>query len=109
MEIFFGYIGEIKGLTKKQGVRFVVDLNFFRPADTPKPLNIATRQEVMNMLAKTTPIFDNTCFRVLVQASVYSHLSTTEQQALVRRVGYQSVASIGIESLQGFSLWSSFL
>lgn len=91
------YSFELKGSTKSQSVRFVVDLSELRPADKSNPLSIATTQKVVDVLAERTPGFDDTWYRVLKDWFVYSHLSTSEQQALIAKSGQQTSVVLGFD------------
>ena len=93
----FEYSFELKGSTKSQTVRFVVDLSQLRPADKTNPLSMATTQKVVDSLAERTPGFDDTWYRALARWFVHSHLSATEQQALVAEAGYQTPLILGFD------------
>ena len=91
------YSFELKGSTKSQSVRFVVDLSELRPADKTNPLSMATTQKVVDALAEKTPGFDDTWYRVLKDWFVYSHLSPSEQQALIAKSGQQTSVILGFD------------
>lgn len=91
------YSFELKGSTKSQSVRFVVDLTELRPANKANPLSMATTQKVVNALAERTPGFDDTWYRVLKEWFVYSHLSPTEQRALIAKSGQQTSVILGFD------------
>jgi DMATS type aromatic prenyltransferase len=91
------YSFELKGSTKSQSVRFVVDLTELRPADKTNPLSMATTQKVVDALAERTPGFDDTWFRVLKEWFVYSHLPPSEQQTLIAKAGQQTSIIVGFD------------
>ncbi|KAI4090940.1 MAG: hypothetical protein LQ344_004468 [Seirophora lacunosa] len=93
----FEYSFELKGTTKKQAVRFVVDVSELRPADRNNPLGIATSQQVVDSLAERSPGFDDTWYRSLSLWFVKSNLSMEEQQALIAEVGYQTSVILGFD------------
>lgn len=93
----FEYSFELKGQTKKQAVRFVVDLTQLRPIDKSNPLSIATTQKLVDSLAKKTPSFEDSWYRHLKQWFSYGHLPTNEQQALVDKAGHQSTVVVGFD------------
>lgn len=93
----FEYSFELKGSTKNQAVRFVVDLSHLRPADKTDPLSIATTQKVVDSLAERTPGFDDTWYRALTSWFVHSHLPASEQQALIAETGYQMPVILGFD------------
>lgn len=97
------YSFELKGSTKKQSVRFVVDLTELRPADKDNPLSMVNTQKVVDELAERTPGFDDTWYRVLKEWFVYSHLSPDEQHALIAKGGQQTSVIVG------FDIYSRFL
>jgi DMATS type aromatic prenyltransferase len=55
----FEYSFELKSSSNSQGVRFVVDLTELRPVDKTNPLSIATSQNLVDVLARKTPGFDD--------------------------------------------------
>ena len=91
------YSFELKGSTKSQSVRFVVDLTELRPADKENPLSMATTQKVVDELAQKTPGFDDTWYNVLKKWFVYSHLSSEEQKALIEKSGQQTSVIVGFD------------
>ncbi|PGG97988.1 hypothetical protein AJ80_09610 [Polytolypa hystricis UAMH7299] len=91
------YSFELKGSTKNQSVRFVVDLTKLRPADKTNPLSMANTQKVIDALAEKTPGFDDTWYRILKEWFVYSHLSSEEQQALIAKSGQQTSVILGFD------------
>ena len=93
----FEYSFELKGSTKSQTVRFVVDVSQLRPADKTNPLSMATTQKVVDSLAKETPGFDDTWYRNLSQWFIHSDAPTNEQQALVAEAGYQTPVILGFD------------
>ena len=93
----FEYSFELKGSTRSQAVRFVVDVSQIRPTDKANPLSMKTTQNVVDELAKRTPGFDDTWYLALSQWFVHSHLSASEQQRLVDEAGYQMPAILGFD------------
>ena len=59
------YSFEVKGSIEKKSVRFVVDLTELRPADKSNPLGMEKTQQMVDLLAKKTPGFDDSWYRVL--------------------------------------------
>ena len=93
----FEYSFELKGSTRSQAVRFVVDVSQIRPIDQANPLSMKTTQNVVDELAKRTPGFDDTWYLALSQWFVHSHLPASEQQALIDEAGYQMPAILGFD------------
>lgn len=93
----FEYSFELKGSTRSQTVRFVVDVSELRPANKTNPLSMATTQKVVDALAERTPGFDDTWYRALTQWFVHSHLPASEQQALIAEAGYQTPVILGFD------------
>ena len=93
----FEYSFELKGSTRSQAVRFVVDVSQLRPVDKANPLSMETTQNVVDVLAKRTPGFDDAWYRALSQWFVHSHLPASEQQALIDEAGYQMPAILGFD------------
>ncbi|KAJ5749140.1 uncharacterized protein N7511_010836 [Penicillium nucicola] len=91
------YSFELKGSTKKKSVRFVVDLTECRPSNPDEPLSMKHTQEMVDMLAKKTPNFDDTWYKVLKEWFVYSHLSPADQAALIAKAGQQTSVIIGFD------------
>ena len=91
------YSFELKGSMKSKSVRFVVDLTELRPTDGSQPLSMANTQKVVDALAEKTPGFDDTWYRVLKKWFVYSHLSPSEQQALIAKAGQQTSVIVGFD------------
>ncbi|KAF2202639.1 aromatic prenyltransferase [Delitschia confertaspora ATCC 74209] len=93
----FEYSFELKGSTKSQTVRFVVDVTELRPADDTKPLSNASNQKVIDVLAKKTPGFDDTWYRNLKQWFIHDQVSTEKQRELVAKAGYQTQLILGFD------------
>lgn len=93
----FEYSFEFKASTQRQAVRFVVDLSQLRPADNSNPLSTTNTQRALDSLAARTPEFDDSWYRALSKYFVHSHLSTSEQQALVAEAGYQTPLVLGFD------------
>ncbi|MCJ1261037.1 hypothetical protein MMC22_000901 [Lobaria immixta] len=93
----FEYSFELKSSAKAPAVRFVVDLSQLRPADNINPLSMATAQKVVDSLAERAPGFDNTWYHALKRWFCQSHLPTSEQQALIAKVGHQSTMAVGFD------------
>ncbi|KAI1206384.1 aromatic prenyltransferase [Annulohypoxylon truncatum] len=93
----FEYSFEFKESTKSAGVRFVVDLTQLRPGDKTAPLTTKTSENVIESLAKRTPLFDDNWHRALSQWFVYSQASESEQKALVAAAGYQTNIIMGFD------------
>ncbi|KAF2676588.1 aromatic prenyltransferase [Lentithecium fluviatile CBS 122367] len=91
------YSWELKGSTKSQAVRFVVDLSPLHPADNENPLSMETTQKVVDAMAAKTPGFDDTWVRSLKKWFVYSHLPAEEQKALVKKSGQQTSVILGFD------------
>lgn len=93
----FEYSFELKGSTKKQAVRFVVDVNQLRPVDKTSPLSIVHSQQVVDSLAGRTAGFDDTWYRALAPWFVQSDIPAKEQEALIEKVGYQTSVILGFD------------
>ena len=93
----FEYSFELKGSTKSQAVRFVVDVSQIRPVDQVNPLSMKNTQNIVNVLAKRMPGFDDTWYLALCQWFVHSHLPASEQQTLIDQAGYQMPAILGFD------------
>ncbi|RYP62758.1 hypothetical protein DL770_009539 [Monosporascus sp. CRB-9-2] len=93
----FEYSFEFKGSTKKPGVRFVLDLSELRPANKEWPLSLENSENVLEMLARKSPMFDDTWHRALAQWFVYSHKASSRQQALVAEVGFRTPTILGFD------------
>lgn len=63
----FEYSFEFKGSTKKPGVRFVLDLSELRPSDKDYPLSVENVENVLEVLAKRSPMFDDTWVRMTIE------------------------------------------
>ena len=100
----FEYSFEVKASTQRPTVRFVVDVSQLRPADKLNPLSIANAQNALDSLAARTPGFDDSWYRALSKYFVYSHLSTSDQQALVAETGYQTPLILGFDVHSGPSV-----
>lgn len=93
----FEYSFELRGSTKKQKVRFSIDLTQLRPTDPEYPLNINGTQTVVNVLSKKTPGFDDSWYNSIKKSFVHSHLSSQEQHALVAKTGYYTQVGLGFD------------
>lgn len=93
----FEYSFEVKASTKTPTVRFVVDVSQLRPADKFNPLSITNAQNALDSLAARTSGFDDSWYRALSKYFVHSHLSTSEQQALIAGTGYQTPLILGFD------------
>ncbi|KAL8923977.1 MAG: hypothetical protein Q9208_004261 [Pyrenodesmia sp. 3 TL-2023] len=93
----FEYSFELRGSTKTQAVRFVVDVSDLRPVEKTNPLSMTSTQEVVDSLAKGCPGFDDTWYRVLSRWFVQTHLPVKEQEALIAEVGYQTSVILGFD------------
>ncbi|KAL9080012.1 MAG: hypothetical protein Q9157_001157 [Trypethelium eluteriae] len=91
------YSFELKGTTKTQAVRFVVDLTQLRPADRSSPLSMDTTQKVVDMMADKAPGFDENWSKSLQRWFVYDHLSEDEQKALIAKAGQQTSVILGFD------------
>ncbi|KAK2787334.1 hypothetical protein FQN52_007238 [Onygenales sp. PD_12] len=93
----FEYSFELKSSSQNQGVRIALDLTQLRPADKSNPLGIATSQRFVDILSQKTPAFDDTWYRALRDRLVRSGLFTSEQNALIAKVGQQSSVVMGFD------------
>ena len=91
------YSFEVKGSIKKKSVRFVVDLTELRPSEPNNPLSMANTQKMVDVLAKKTPGFDDSWYRVLKDWFVYSHLPVEEQRALIKKGGQSTSVILGFD------------
>ncbi|KAI4171644.1 MAG: hypothetical protein LQ343_004122 [Gyalolechia ehrenbergii] len=91
------YSFELKGSTRNQTVRFVVDVSELRPVNKTNPLGITATEQVVNSLAERTLGFDDTWYRALSRWFVMSDIPATEQEALVAKVGHQSSVLLGFD------------
>lgn len=74
----FEYSFEFKESTKSAGVRFVVDLTQLRPGDKSAPLTTKTTENVIESLAKRTPLFNDNW--VGLKHSLYTFTSYCKPQ-----------------------------
>ncbi|KAJ6783323.1 hypothetical protein PWT90_02558 [Aphanocladium album] len=93
----FEYSFELRGSTKKQKVRFSIDLTQLRPTDPAFPLNINSTQTVVDILAKRTPGFDDAWYKSIKSSFVHSDLSSADQHALVAKTGYYTQVGLGFD------------
>ncbi|KAL8973928.1 MAG: hypothetical protein Q9197_001839 [Variospora fuerteventurae] len=93
----FEYSFELKGSTKSQAVRFVVDVSELRPVNRSSPLSVAHSEQAIDSLSPRTPGFDDTWYRALSRWFVQSDLPEQEQEALVAKVGYQTSVILGFD------------
>jgi hypothetical protein len=56
----FEYSFELKGSTKKVGVRFALDLTEVRPERKDKPMDMTTYEKVLDVLREKSPMYDET-------------------------------------------------
>ena len=91
------YSFEVKGSIKKKSVRFVVDLTELRPANKSNPLSMEKTQQMVDLLAKKTPGFDDSWYRVLKDWFVYAHLPEEQQQALIKKGGQSTSVILGFD------------
>ncbi|KAL9594759.1 MAG: hypothetical protein Q9219_006845 [cf. Caloplaca sp. 3 TL-2023] len=93
----FEYSFELKESTKKQAVRFVVDVTQLRPTNQIDPLDTTHTQQVVDTLARSTPGFDDTWYRSLLQWFLPPGRTAEEQQAIIGQVGYQTPIILGFD------------
>ncbi|KUI73675.1 4-O-dimethylallyl-L-tyrosine synthase [Cytospora mali] len=93
----FEYSFEFKGSTKKAGVRFILDLTELRPARKDKLMDMTNVNQVLEVLRKRSPLYDDTWHRAMERWYTYADSPLEKQKDLARRVGIQTQAILGFD------------